>query len=104
MDRHRVRRVSWVSVVLAAVALVGATAAGPVTEQLRGEDIAVDYRLYRRDDRWLVYDVSIAGISLVANYRAQFNTIIQTSSYPELLGRIRTRLKELATPPPTAAR
>jgi hypothetical protein len=43
-------------------------------------------------------------VSLVANYRTQFNTIIQTSSYAELLSRIRTRLRELGVPPRTAAR
>jgi len=70
----------------------------------RGEDLAVDYRLHRQGDRWLVYDVSIGGVSLVANYRTQFNTIIQTSSYAELLSRIRTRLRELEAPPRMAVR
>lgn len=68
----------------------------------QGEDIAVDYRLHRRDERWLVYDVSIGGVSLIANYRTQFNTIIQTSSYAELLTRIRARLRELETLPAAA--
>src|SRR5438552_8949504 len=43
-------------------------------------EIPVDYRMLRRRDRWVVYDVLIEGVSLVANYRAQFNKIIQTSS------------------------
>jgi phospholipid transport system substrate-binding protein len=64
----------------------------------QGDEESVDFRLHRKDGRWLVYDVSIAGVSLVANYRSQFNTIIQTSSYAELLVRIRTKLRELATP------
>src|SRR5439155_1265439 len=42
-----------------------------VTKQ--GTEIPVDYRMHRRGDRWLVYDVVIEGISLVANYRSQFN-------------------------------
>ena len=46
-----------------------------------GIEIPVDYRLHRVGDRWLVYDVTIEGVSLVANYRAQFNKIIQTSSF-----------------------
>jgi len=46
----------------------------------QGTDIPVDYRMHRLPgDRWLTYDVSIEGVSLVANYRAQFNKIIQTS-------------------------
>jgi phospholipid transport system substrate-binding protein len=68
----------------------------------QGEDISVDYRLQRREHRWLVYDVAIGGVSLVGNYRMQFNTIIQTSSYAELLTRIRARLRELEALPPSA--
>jgi phospholipid transport system substrate-binding protein len=63
----------------------------------QGDEVSVDFRLHRKDGRWLVYDMSIAGVSLVANYRAQFNTIIQTSSYAELLVRIRARLGGLVS-------
>jgi phospholipid transport system substrate-binding protein len=70
----------------------------------QGADVGVDFRARLRNGRWLVYDVSIEGVSLVANYRSQFNTIIQTSSFAELLVRIRAKLKELAAPRPTAAR
>lgn len=52
-------------------------------------EIPVDYRMLRRGDRWMVYDVAIEGVSLVANYRAQFNKIIQTSSYQGLVERLR---------------
>jgi phospholipid transport system substrate-binding protein len=68
-------------------------------ENRQGQDLLVDYRLHRPGDRWLVYDVSIAGVSLVANYRTQFNSIIQTSSYAELLVRMKARVRELAAPP-----
>ena len=60
-----------------------------VTKQ--GTTIPVDYRMLRRGDRWLVYDVSIEGVSLVANYRAQFNKIIQTASYQGLVDKLRSR-------------
>ena len=56
-----------------------------------GTGIPVDYRLSRAGDRWLAHDVSIEGVSLVANYRAQFNKIIQTSSTRELVERLRAR-------------
>lgn len=55
-----------------------------------GTEVPVDYRMRRAGDRWLVYDVVIEGVSLVANYRAQFNRIIQTSSYEELVARMRS--------------
>jgi phospholipid transport system substrate-binding protein len=57
-------------------------------------EVPIDYRMIRRDDRWLVYDVSIEGVSLVANYRAQFNKIIQTSGYASLVQRLRAKQVE----------
>lgn len=56
-----------------------------------GTPIPVDYRLARIGDRWLAYDVTIEGVSLVSNYRAQFNKIIQTSSTHGLVERLRAR-------------
>jgi phospholipid transport system substrate-binding protein len=54
-------------------------------------EIPVDYRLHRLGERWRVYDVSVEGISLVANYRAQFETILRTSSPQALVVRLRAR-------------
>jgi phospholipid transport system substrate-binding protein len=62
-----------------------------------GSDIPVEYRMHRKGDRWLVYDVIIEGVSLVANYRTQFNKIIQTSSYGELVRKMKTKQEELAS-------
>ena len=64
-----------------------------VTRQ--GTDIPVDYRMHRvPGDRWLTYDVSIEGVSLVANYRAQFNKIIQTSGYASLVKKLAAKEQE----------
>jgi phospholipid transport system substrate-binding protein len=60
----------------------------------RGTDIPIDYFLLREGDRWRVYDVAIEGISLIDNYRSQFNEIIHTSSYQELVSRLRAKLQE----------
>jgi len=54
-----------------------------------GVETPVDYRLYKVGERWLVYDVTVEGVSLVANYRAQFNKILQTSSTQGLVERLR---------------
>ena len=59
-----------------------------------GSDIPIDYRMLPRGSRWLVYDVVIEGVSLIANYRAQFNKIITTSSYKELVKKMRTKQEE----------
>jgi phospholipid transport system substrate-binding protein len=67
----------------------------------QGTEIPVDYRMLRRGERWRAYDVAIEGVSLVGNYRTQFNKIVQTSSYPELVKRLRSKLDE---PEPAAAR
>jgi len=61
----------------------------------QGTEIPVSYKVLRRDDRWRVYDVEIESVSLVANYRTQFNNMLRRSSYPEL---VRT-LKAKATDP-----
>ena len=60
-----------------------------------GTEVPVDYRMIKRADRWLVYDVSIEGVSLVSNYRTQFNKIIQTSSYNELVSKLKNKQDEL---------
>jgi phospholipid transport system substrate-binding protein len=60
-----------------------------------GTEVPVDYRMIKRSDRWLVYDVSIEGVSLVSNYRTQFNKIIQTSSYNELVSKLKNKQDEL---------
>ena len=59
-----------------------------------GSEIPVEYRMLKRGDRWLVYDVVIEGISLIANYRSQFNKIIQTTSYQELVNKMKSRQEE----------
>ena len=61
----------------------------------QGVEVPIQYRMQRKGDRWLVYDVGIEGVSLVANYRSQFNKIIQTSSFEELVRKMKTRQEEL---------
>lgn len=57
----------------------------------KGSEVPVDYRMRLADGRWLVYDVTIEGVSLVANYRTQFNKIVQTESYESLARKLRAR-------------
>ncbi len=61
-----------------------------------GTEVPVDYRLFKRGDRWMIYDVSVEGISLVSNYRTQFNKIIQTNGYNGLVEKMRTKQTEFA--------
>ena len=59
-----------------------------------GTEVPVDYRLFRRGERWMIYDINIEGVSLVSNYRTQFNKIIQTSGYNTLVDRMKTKRTE----------
>jgi len=60
-----------------------------VTKQ--GVEIPVDYRMFVKDTRWRAYDVTIEGVSLVANYRTQFNTVIQRTGYPDLVAKLKAK-------------
>ncbi|MEE8504112.1 MAG: ABC transporter substrate-binding protein [candidate division NC10 bacterium] len=80
---------------------------GLVTTEIVSEkedvDIPIEYKVIRRGDAWKVYDVVIDGISLVSNYRNQFNRIIRRSSYAELVKKMRikqeTEAEEIDSPP-----
>ena len=63
-------------------------------------EIPIDYRLMGRSGDWFVYDVVADGISLVRNYRSQFDTIIRESGYPELVEDLRKKSKEARQPKP----
>ena len=54
-------------------------------------EIPMDYRLINKDGRWYAYDIIADGVSLVKNYRSQFDKIIVSQSYDELTTRLRNR-------------
>ena len=56
--------------------------------------IPLNYRLLNESGNWMVYDVTIEGVSLVSNYRSQFSRIISESSYAELVKRLRNKVNE----------
>jgi phospholipid transport system substrate-binding protein len=67
-------------------------------------EIPVDYRMHRRDGQWRVYDLNIEGISLINNYRSQFNSVIQSNSYAALVERLRSKETDAAASPPSPRR
>jgi phospholipid transport system substrate-binding protein len=69
----------------------------------KGSEAPVEARLLRRGDKWLIYDVTIEGVSLINNYRTQFDRIIRSSSYGELVRRLKER-KPVAASQPRATR
>ena len=50
-----------------------------------GDQTPIDYRLHNIDGQWMVYDVVIDNVSLVNNYRSQFERVIAKSSVQDLL-------------------
>ncbi|HLC41129.1 MAG TPA: ABC transporter substrate-binding protein [Methylomirabilota bacterium] len=57
----------------------------------KGTEVPAESRMIRRGARWLIYDVSLENVSLISNYRSQFDRIIRTSSYGELVKRLREK-------------
>jgi phospholipid transport system substrate-binding protein len=57
----------------------------------RNQQVPIEYRLQKADGRWKIYDVLVEGISLVNNYRSQFNQIISSSSYEALVQKMKSR-------------
>ncbi|MBI4522728.1 MAG: ABC transporter substrate-binding protein [Deltaproteobacteria bacterium] len=63
----------------------------------KGEALPVNYKLHLVNGEWKVYDVVIENISLVNNYRSQFNRVIATSSYEELIRRLKQQELKITT-------
>ena len=57
----------------------------------KGSEIPVEYRLRRVNENWSAYDVFIENVSLVGTYRSQFDRIIKTESFADLLRRLREK-------------
>jgi phospholipid transport system substrate-binding protein len=62
----------------------------------KGEEFSVDYRLLQSGGDWKIYDVVIENISIVNNYRSQFNRVIAKTSFEDLLQKLRD--KQFAVP------
>lgn len=56
-------------------------------------EILVEYRLKNKSGEWFVYDISVEGVSLVNNYRKQFNSILVRSSYKDLMEKLRAKVE-----------
>jgi phospholipid transport system substrate-binding protein len=59
------------------------------------DEFSLDYRLFKQNGRWMVYDVVIEGVSLVSNYRSQFNKIVATNGYDSLIKKLQSKSEEL---------
>jgi phospholipid transport system substrate-binding protein len=60
----------------------------------KNTEIPVRYSLRQKRDDWLVYDITIEGVSLVNNYRVQFSNILARSPFSELVKRLKEKTAE----------
>jgi phospholipid transport system substrate-binding protein len=57
----------------------------------QGQEVPIDYRLVNREGRWRVYEVLVEGVSMIGNFRTQFDKVIRTSGCAELVKRLRAK-------------
>ena len=60
----------------------------------KGEEFTINYKLHRAGEDWRVYDLVIENVSLMNNYRSQFNRILANSTYDELVSRIKAKVSD----------
>jgi phospholipid transport system substrate-binding protein len=70
----------------------------------KGSEVPIESRMLRRGERWFIYDVLIENVSLIANYRAQFDKIVRTTSYEELVRRLKSKRDEFLNETPARYR
>jgi phospholipid transport system substrate-binding protein len=61
--------------------------------QRQSGDISVDYSMMLVDNQWRVYDVNIEGVSLIKNYRTQFDQILVKESPAQLIERLKKKVE-----------
>jgi phospholipid transport system substrate-binding protein len=64
----------------------------------KGEEYSINYKAHLITNEWKVYDVVAENISLVNNYRSQFNRVIANGSYEELVRRLRDKAEFVGAP------
>ena len=65
---------------------------GSKMRNAKGEEFSINYKLHRVGEDWRVYDLVVENVSLVNNYRSQFNRILTSSTYDELVLKIKAKL------------
>lgn len=58
------------------------------------KEVPIFYRVILKDGKWRVFDVVVENVSLVQNYRTQFNDILASKTPEQLLEILRKKVKE----------
>lgn len=64
----------------------------------KGQEFSIDYKTQVVSGEWKVYDVVVENISMVNNFRSQFNRVINNSSYEELVHRLKEKQGDFTSP------
>jgi phospholipid transport system substrate-binding protein len=64
--------------------------------QPKGDPIHVNYRLVQEASTWKIYDVTVDAISIIANYRNQFNRVMNNKGYNTLIADLKAKQAALA--------
>ena len=78
-----------------------------VTVQVRvlqtgAQPVPIDYSMEKTAAGWKVYDVMVGGVSLVANYRTEFNATVRESGVDGLIRNLQAKNRSLEAAPPPA--
>jgi phospholipid transport system substrate-binding protein len=60
----------------------------------KNTEVPVIYKMRKKDDRWWVYDLVIEGVSFVQNYRTQFYDMLASSSYQDVVKKLKEKIEE----------
>ena len=69
----------------------------------KGVEVPVEARMLKRGEQWLIYDIAIENVSLISNYRTQFDRIIRTASFQELVRRLKENRDQFLNERPAQA-
>lgn len=79
----------------------GTRAVVRTTVMTKKVDIPIEYKVVRRNNKWLVYDVVVEGVSFVSTYRSQYDSIIRKESFEALLKHMEKKVEEHKAEQPT---
>jgi phospholipid transport system substrate-binding protein len=58
---------------------------------LNDKELPLNYKLVNKNGTWVVYDLTIEGVGLVANYRTQFNDILANGTFATLIDKLKAK-------------
>jgi phospholipid transport system substrate-binding protein len=71
--------------------------------QSGAQPVTIDYDMEKRPSGWKVWDVRVAGVSLVANYRTEFDTQVRDNGIDGLIKTLQAKNRSLEPPASTAS-